>query len=272
MLRDPYVQVTAALAILVCSLVLQALVQPYESTLLNVLDVGSLLVLVLTQIISIVYLYLDSLDENQLPLEMDQSGLEITVTLALSIVNVAVIATLFAAWIVRFGYEKLQAAALMFKARAKTKARDDTGLRPPGALRPSTGIEMQELNLYRQGEGSTVSRNPIQFHEMGDGEDGGAGAGADDSEGSLRSAHARAIALLQEENALLKEQNARLKTDRRTNRVEEIDAGAAVTLPFQMPRVEPDAPLPGDWSAHMDDNGIAFYFSEVLQITQWTRP
>jgi hypothetical protein len=46
-----------ALAILVSSLTLQALVQPYQSTLLNVLDVFGLLMLVLTQIISILYLY-----------------------------------------------------------------------------------------------------------------------------------------------------------------------------------------------------------------------
>ena len=55
-----------ALIILIASLTLQALVQPYESTLLNVLDVGSLFVLILTQVLSIVYLYLDTL-EGDLP-------------------------------------------------------------------------------------------------------------------------------------------------------------------------------------------------------------
>ena len=53
LLRDPYLQIMVALAILVSSLTLQALVQPYESRLLNILDVGSLLVLVFTQVLSI---------------------------------------------------------------------------------------------------------------------------------------------------------------------------------------------------------------------------
>jgi hypothetical protein len=71
LLRDPYVQIISALAILVGSLTLQALVQPYESRLLNVLDVGSLFVLVVTQVLSIVYLYLDSLSD----VDIEQKGL-----------------------------------------------------------------------------------------------------------------------------------------------------------------------------------------------------
>ena len=50
LLRDPYIQIISALAILVASLTIQALVQPYESALLNVLDVASLLALVFTQV------------------------------------------------------------------------------------------------------------------------------------------------------------------------------------------------------------------------------
>ena len=280
MLRDPYVQVTAALAILVCSLVLQALVQPYESMLLNVLDVGSLLVLVLTQIISIIYLYLDSLDEDQLPLALDKRGLEISVTLALFIVNVAVIATLFAAWITRFGYEKLQAAALVCKRRAKTKkARVDTG----GALGEAEAIEMQELHRGLESLQDMVDcRNPLQFDERGNVEDGGASAGTAVAEGRKGSpANAMDMAQLQEENALLKAQIARLKSDRRAGHFAEVDSGAAAvsgggdvmaSSPFQTLRGELDAPLPGDWSAHADDSGATYYFSEVLQVTQWTRP
>jgi hypothetical protein len=47
---------------LVGSITLQALVQPYESTLVNVLDVISLFVLSFTQVLSILYLYLDTKD------------------------------------------------------------------------------------------------------------------------------------------------------------------------------------------------------------------
>jgi hypothetical protein len=60
--RDPYIQISIALTILVGSITLQALVQPYESTLVNVLDVISLFVLSFTQVLSILYLYLDTKD------------------------------------------------------------------------------------------------------------------------------------------------------------------------------------------------------------------
>ena len=63
--RDPYIQIMLALMILVASLTLQALVQPHESTLLNVLDVGSLFVLIVTQVLSIIYLYLDTLAKEK---------------------------------------------------------------------------------------------------------------------------------------------------------------------------------------------------------------
>ena len=48
--RDPYIQIMSALVILVGSLTLQALVQPYASRMLNLLDVGSLFILLVTQV------------------------------------------------------------------------------------------------------------------------------------------------------------------------------------------------------------------------------
>ena len=60
--RDPYIQISIALIILFGSTTLQALVQPYESTIVNVLDVVSLFVLSFTQVLSILYLYLDTKD------------------------------------------------------------------------------------------------------------------------------------------------------------------------------------------------------------------
>ena len=60
--RDPYIQISIALMILVCSMMLQALVQPYESTWMNVMDVVSLTVLIFTQVLSILYLYLDTME------------------------------------------------------------------------------------------------------------------------------------------------------------------------------------------------------------------
>merc|ERR1712072_1609202 len=64
MIRDPYLQIITAQMILVISLTLQALGRPYQTLLLNVLDVVGLLVLVMTQVLSIVYFYLDNLERN----------------------------------------------------------------------------------------------------------------------------------------------------------------------------------------------------------------
>ena len=118
--RDPHIQIMLALLILIASLMLQALVQPYESTLLNVLDVGSLFVLILTQVLSIVYLYLDTL-EGDLPLGMTRSVLESCMTAALFTANISVIITLFVAFVWQTCNEKLSVAACIAKHVARRR-------------------------------------------------------------------------------------------------------------------------------------------------------
>ena len=107
LVRDPYLQIMLALLILIFSLTLQALVQPYESPVLNALDVGSLLVLIVTQVISILYLYLDSVDDSALPSWIVRKHLELTTTALLFLVNAGVIVGLFTAWIAKAFYEKI---------------------------------------------------------------------------------------------------------------------------------------------------------------------
>ena len=97
MLRDAYLQIMIALLILIASLTLQALVQPYESRMLNTLDVLSIMVLIITQVLSILYLYLENLT-GVLPLGMTSNGIEIAMTLLLFAANASVIAGLFIAW------------------------------------------------------------------------------------------------------------------------------------------------------------------------------
>jgi hypothetical protein len=97
-----------------------ALVHPYESRLLNVLDVGSLLVLVFTQILSIVYLYLDNLQSAQ-PLGLERATIEVGITVLLFAANVSVIATLLCAWIARLAYEKLTAKRRTAKQAAHAR-------------------------------------------------------------------------------------------------------------------------------------------------------
>ena len=89
--RDPYIQIMSALVILVGSLTLQALVQPYASRMLNLLDVGSLFILLVTQVLSIMYLYLDTMDEGAIPYGMSKKGVEMSMTIALFLLNASVI-------------------------------------------------------------------------------------------------------------------------------------------------------------------------------------
>ena len=101
MIRDPYLQIITAQMILVISLTLQALGQPYHKLLLNVLDVVGLLVLVMTQVLSIVYFYLDNLESERTPDGFDNDQVRITITVLLFILNCSVIVVLFAAWILQ---------------------------------------------------------------------------------------------------------------------------------------------------------------------------
>ena len=96
---DPYMQILFALLILVISGFLTAYVQPYEFAMLNLLDVAGLFVLIVTQILSIVYFYVES---SERPF-MDPNELEILVTTLLFLLNVVVIVF----FIIAFGVESL---------------------------------------------------------------------------------------------------------------------------------------------------------------------
>ena len=101
LIRDPYIQIMTAQLILIFSLTLQATVQPYESRMLNFLDIMSILILVVTQILSILFLYLDTL-EGPLPYEsfgIDRPFLEVGMTVLLFFTNVGVIGLLYLAYV-----------------------------------------------------------------------------------------------------------------------------------------------------------------------------
>ena len=94
-ITDPYIQILAALFILVISFGLTAFVQPYEITLLNSLDVGGLFVLIVTQILSIVYFYTETAERPF----MDRKALEVLVTTILFLMNVSSIITFVVAYL-----------------------------------------------------------------------------------------------------------------------------------------------------------------------------
>ena len=94
---DAYLQILLALLLLVVSLTLQAKFDPYigreSSDILNHVETWSLFFLVVTQIVSIVYLYVDE-EEGQAPQWMKDDWFEPAVTVVLCFLNVSVIAVI----------------------------------------------------------------------------------------------------------------------------------------------------------------------------------
>ena len=82
-ISDAYLQILAALMILITALGLQAYFQPYEPNLLDVLDTLGLFALLCTQILSILYLYSDTAERPVL----SKQTLEILVTVGLFLLN-----------------------------------------------------------------------------------------------------------------------------------------------------------------------------------------
>ena len=212
--RDPYIQITIALSILLASITLQALVQPYESTLVNVLDVISLFVLIVTQVLSIVYLHLDT-KTGELPLDLTKSDIEIIVTLLLFAMNITVIVMLLAAWVIRTGYEKLGRVA----RRALRKGRrevDET------QASPSRGGGAKGKSGARKGRAVERDVELAVLHEHAyarrRAEDGGVAVGDDVPPGSSATAAAfrgddRTVAELQAALQEKEAENEQLKAE-----------------------------------------------------------
>lgn len=187
-----------------------ALVQPYESTLLNVLDVGSLLVLVFTQVLSICYLYLDNL--QSLPSGLDHADVEITITIMLFVANIAVIVVLIIAWIGRLAYEKFTTTKRKVDEAGRIRAGTPRGSAiemstPPGRLNPipslASTVNPIALAQARLGDGAVV--------EEGD-EEEGAGAVVTVSAAELKISELEAeVKEVNLEVTRLKEENAQLK-------------------------------------------------------------
>ena len=89
--EDAYLQILCALLILSASSLLTALVQPYETMWLTVLDTLGLFALMVTQILSIVYFYV----ENASYSTIDRSTLESLVTFGLFAMNAFVLVVFF---------------------------------------------------------------------------------------------------------------------------------------------------------------------------------
>ena len=150
LVRDPYMQIMLALIILVFSLTLQALVQPYEDSLINALDVGSLLVLVVTQVISILYLYLDSVDDSSLPSFVSRTHLEVTTTFLLFVANIGVIIGLVVIWILKSCWEKCAESRIKVKRASMAKEHIETSLKLKRIVRHESMQSMSENPLLHK--------------------------------------------------------------------------------------------------------------------------
>ena len=84
-ISDPYLQILSAQLLLVVTALATAYAQPYETWWLNLLDIGGLFALILTQILSILYFYAESAVHPF----MDRAELEVIVTAILLLLNLA---------------------------------------------------------------------------------------------------------------------------------------------------------------------------------------
>ena len=90
---DPYTQVLVALLFLVVGYGLQEHFLPYETRLLNALESGGLFMLIMTQVLSILYLYIDSQAKSR---GVHDATFEAAVTVALVACNASVVVSMLA--------------------------------------------------------------------------------------------------------------------------------------------------------------------------------
>ena len=138
---------------MVASCVATAFFAPYEVDFLNALDVTGLFALIVTQIFSIVYFYAETAERPF----MDKGTLEVLVTLALFLINIAVILVFFVAFVI-------EALGLRAKLRQRGKrvvrvvAEHDAG-------RGANIVGAEEGYWWHHPSGVAVRTPPVQQHD-----------------------------------------------------------------------------------------------------------
>ena len=97
-ISDPYLQIIAALMILIISFGLQSFFQPYEPIALDVLDSLGIFCLLCTQILSILYLYVDTSST----LVVNKTVLEYIVTFGLFLMNGIALISFLAGYVIAY--------------------------------------------------------------------------------------------------------------------------------------------------------------------------
>ena len=114
-ISDPYLQIIAALMILIVAFGLQSFFQPYETTALNILDSLGIFCLLCTQILSILYLYTAEADS----LPIDKATIEIFITFGLFALNIFAVAI----FLFSFGVTFLELDWRIFRCRKRVTLR-----------------------------------------------------------------------------------------------------------------------------------------------------
>ena len=163
LINDPYLQILVALLILVVSCVATAFVQPYETKWLNMLDTLGLFALIVTQILSIVYFYVE-VARNPF---MDPRTLEIVVTASLFLLNAVVTAA------VAFAYTSEMFGARTFCAGRRAiilKVVVDGGLVDAALQSASADVDapraLDAATFWRHPSGVAVADPPTRAHEI----------------------------------------------------------------------------------------------------------
>ena len=150
-ITDPYLSILSAQLILIISAFATALVQPYVTLSLNLLDVFAMFALIVTQILSILYFYVDNTEEDPF---MDPKALEIATTVLLFVLNVVVFVALIGMYI----WEATQRTRAY--GRQMVKCVTDPG-------RVLEAILSKEKSLWRHPNGTAVSKPPHKVQLSG---------------------------------------------------------------------------------------------------------
>ena len=149
-ISDPYLAILSAQLILVISCIATALVQPYETLSLNVLDVLAMFALIVTQILSILYFYVDNTEDPFL----DPKVLEVSTTALLIIINVVVFVALIGIYI----WEATQRTHAY--GRKMVKCVTDP-------VQVAKAIHSEEKTLWRHPDGTAVRKPPHKVNLLG---------------------------------------------------------------------------------------------------------
>ena len=191
----------------------------------------------MTQVLSILYLYLDTNHAERLPYGIGPTDLEVGMTAALFAINISVVATLILSWIWRLSFEKLHATRRKIAAAAGVAAKVQGG---------EVEMRVQEAasELYAERMEAASELFPQRVNPLA-------------ALSGLSQSTPRTALELEEENARLQGELSALRAERH---------GAVGQAVDESPG------LPTGWTAHKDTNGKVYYGNARTGESSWVMP